>query len=184
MDKQTDRILKEMRYAARNSPDRRDRYLFVLSLSWMAQNGKIALIPQGDDPWQALVVPTSGARTAEDLFAERDDPQVSRWLNEIPREPMDKMTACLLIEMNEAIKIESGEFFDRFSFLLKLTDLAWEGKIRLVPQGDDPWQALVVPVVEQGEEGGRTAEDLFIHRDEPQVSRWLNNLLDRLQSEQ
>ena len=170
MDKQTDRILKEMRYAARKAPERRDRYLFVLSLSWMAKHGKIVLIPQGDDPWQALVVPTAGARTAEELFAERDDPQVSRWLNELPREPVDKMTACLLIEMNEAIKTESPEFFDRFFFLLKLTDLAWEGKIRLVPQGDDPWQALVVPV-EQGEEGARTAEDLFIHRDELQVSK-------------
>jgi hypothetical protein len=71
MDKQTERILKEMRDAARKAPERRDRYLFLLSLSWMAKHGKIVLIPQGDDPWQALVVPVEqgeeDARTAEDL---------------------------------------------------------------------------------------------------------------------
>jgi hypothetical protein len=82
MDKQTDRILKEMHDAARKAPERRDRYLFVLSLSWMAKDGKIVLIPQGDDPWQALVVPVEqgeeGARTAEDLFIHRDELQVSK----------------------------------------------------------------------------------------------------------
>jgi hypothetical protein len=177
MDKQTDRILEEMWHAARKAPERRDRYLFLLSLSRMAKRGKIVLIPQGDDPWQALVVPIAGARTAEDLFIHRDE-----LLDDDPLdgETMDKMTACLLIEMSQAIQIaRNRELLDRFSFLLDLTDMALKGKIRLVPQGDDPWQALVVPAVGQGEEGGLTAEDLFIHRDEPQVSQWINNLLDR-----
>jgi hypothetical protein len=83
---------------------------------------------------------------------------------------MDKMTACLLIEMSEAIQTGGREFVDRFSFVLQLTDMALKGKIRLVPNGDDPWQALVVPL-EQGEEGARTAEDLFIHCDKSQVSK-------------